>query len=168
MSLAQDLKKFDNRPVINLPSNTTEQDIFVLYYDCFNLIGYISWILSGETPPPKFGTYFASRNEFLDPNAVFTKNIFAYLKKFNPSAPENKEITKNLSEIVDFLNKGQRMEMFNILPRKFNLRVNLEAAIAQAITEPHIKFDNNNPYRKVWNKFLQEHISPSTDIELNR
>ena len=167
MSLAQDFKKYDNRPVIKLPENLSDEDIKAAYSDCIYLTQYLSWILSGNTPLPQFGTYFASRNEFLEPNVVFTKNIFSYLKRFNPQAPENKEITHNLTEINDFFQTGKNMEIFKILPRKFNLRINIESALAQAITQPQIRFDKTNEYRRIWTQVLQE-CFPSQNDERSR
>lgn len=169
MTLAQDRKIFDINPLIRLPENASDAEIQNAGSDCLVLVNYLSWILGEQTPPQHFGMYFTARNEFTDKKVVFMKNIYNFLKTFNPTAPENKEIAENLSEILDFFGDDKKMQLFEIMPNKFNLRVNVEAAIAQAIVEPHIKFDHNNTYRRVWHKLLQEQVlNDNNNIEQSR
>lgn len=158
MNLVQETKNFDMNPLIRLSENASEAEIQTAKFDCLNLINYLSWVLSDDEPLPEFGVYFTTRNEFQDKKVLFTRSIYQYLKTFDPLAPENKEITENLSDILDFFGTDKKLEIFGIMANKFNIRINVEAALAQAIVEPQIKFDHNNIYKRVWHKLLQDQI----------
>jgi len=168
MTLTQDRKNFDINPLIRLSENASDAELQNAGCDCIVLINYLSWILGEQTPPQQFGIYFTARNEFNDKKVIFTRNIYNFLKNFNPSAPRNKEITENLSDILDFFGDGKKAQIFEIMPNKYNLRINLEAAIAQAIIEPNVKFDDNNTYKKIWQKLIQEQVLNNNNFEQNR
>lgn len=167
MTLLQDLKKFGDAPIMKISANPAEDELNAMNLDYVNLLEVISKVLTSEPLPPEYGTYFLSRNEYADKNVIFTKNIFHFLENFNPNLPENKEIAQNLAEIYKFFRDNDNRQLFRVIPRNFNIRINLEAAIAKAITEPHIKFDSANPYRKVWILVLQEYMSNQNN-ELTR
>lgn len=139
-------------PIVDLHS---EQEVFDSKMDGEYLNYYMNYILSGESPVQQLKTYFMGRDETEDEKILIINEILKVLNNLDINAPQNAKIVKNLNDVNKYFNSKAGSFLILNYPIQAKRRINFEWVVLQAIVNPVFSFDDNNVYKREWNRIAQ-------------
>lgn len=143
-------------PVIDLHS---EQEIFDSKMDGEYLNYYMNYILSGQSPVQQLKTYFMGRDETEDEKIMVINEILNIFNNLDINATQNAKKVKNLNDINKYFSSPTGSFLIQNYPVHYKRRINFEWVVLQAMINPSFTFDDNNIYKREWNRIAQRYKS---------